>query len=49
MATQIHATVAMWATELIAQGGALGVWNPKDLQFGTKWRLQGFVAQYQGM
>jgi len=49
MATQIHATVAMWAGELIAQGGALGAWNPKDLQYLSEGRLKGFVAQYEGM
>jgi len=39
----------MWATELIAQGGALGAWKPEDLDHLPKARLKGFVAQYKGM
>jgi len=49
IATQIHGTVSMWAAKLIAEGGAVGAWDPESLQFVSEGRLQGFAAQYKGM
>ena len=50
MATEIHGMVSMWAAKLIAEGGAVGAWDPEDLQFISEGpRLEGFAAQYEGM
>jgi len=49
IAMQIHAMVSMWAAKLIAEGGAVGAWNPDDIQFIPEGRLQRFAAQYEGM
>jgi len=49
MATQIHGTIVNWAYHLIAEGVALGAWRRRDLRLVSKGRLEGFVAQYEGM
>jgi len=49
MATQMHATVVNWASDFITQGAALGAWRRPDLELLSEGRLDGFVAQYEGM
>jgi len=49
MTTQIHGTVADWASDLIDEGVALGVWRHCDFRLVCEGRLDGFVAQYEGM
>jgi len=49
MPTQIHGTVSTWAAKLIAEGGAVGAWDPDDLDLISKEPLDGFAGQYEGM
>lgn len=49
MATQIHATGALWANQLIAEGVVVGAWGLDALRLVPEGRLQGFVTQYEGM
>jgi len=49
MATQIHAAASTWATKLISEGGAVGAWDPEDLEFIPDGRLKRFAGQYEGM
>jgi len=49
MPTQIHGIASKWAARLIAEGGAVGAWDPDDLGLISEGRLRGFVAQYEGM
>jgi len=49
MPTQIHGTASTWAAKLIAEGGAVGAWDPYDLDLTGEGRLDGFAAQYEGM
>ena len=49
MPTQIHAMGVMWAAQLIAKGVAVGAWGNDALRLVSEGRLEGFVAQYEGM
>ena len=49
MPTQIHGTVVSWAAQLIAKGIEVGAWGPNALRLVSEGRLEGFMAQYEGM
>jgi len=49
MATQIQGAASMWTAKLISEGGAVGAWDPEDLEFIPKARLQRLAGQYEGM
>jgi len=39
----------MWAAKLISEGGAVGAWDPEDLEFIPEGRLERFAGPYEGM
>ena len=49
MATQIHATGAVWAAKWIAEGVKVGAWGDDALSCIPGGRLQRFVEEYKGM